>query len=54
MTLDKHGRIVFDPTITASGDFSETDNCLNAVNAGANCAIQVTFTPAQPGARTGH
>ena len=41
-------------TITASGDFSETDNCQsNAVSSGASCTIQVTFTPAQAGARTG-
>ena len=40
--------------ITASGDFSETDDCQgNAVNSGASCTIQVSFTPTQAGARTG-
>jgi hypothetical protein len=41
-------------SIAASGDFSETDNCQNnAVSSGASCTIQLTFTPAQAGARTG-
>ena len=55
MTLTNSGGIALTPTaVTASGDFSETDNCLNAtVNAGANCAIQVTFTPTQAGSRAG-
>ena len=44
-------------TVTAiamSGDFSETDDCVNAtVGAGASCAVQVTFTPAGTGSRSG-
>jgi hypothetical protein len=37
-----------------SGDFGETDNCVNAsVVAGASCTIQVTFTPSATGSRTG-
>jgi hypothetical protein len=40
--------------ITASGDFSETDDCqTGTVGSGANCTIKVTFTPTQAGARTG-
>jgi len=40
--------------VAATGDFSETDNCLNAiVNVGASCTVLVTFTPAQTGTRTG-
>ena len=55
VTLTNTGGIALTPTaIAVSGDFSETDNCLNAtVNAGAGCAIQVTFTPTQTGTRTG-
>jgi len=40
--------------ITASGDFSETDNCQSGTEgAGASCTIQVVFTPTQVGSRTG-
>jgi Abnormal spindle-like microcephaly-assoc'd, ASPM-SPD-2-Hydin len=41
-------------SIAIDGDFSESDNCQSgSINAGAGCAIQVTFAPAQAGARTG-
>jgi hypothetical protein len=40
--------------IVVTGDFTETDNCANAaINTGASCAIQVTFTPSQSGERPG-
>jgi hypothetical protein len=40
--------------ISMSGDFSETDNCVNtSVVAGSSCAIQVTFTPSGAGSRAG-
>jgi hypothetical protein len=40
--------------ITARGDFSETDDCLDAtLAAGSSCAIQVVFTPTATGSRTG-
>jgi beta-propeller repeat-containing protein/ASPM-SPD-2-Hydin domain-containing protein len=40
-------------SIAVSGDFAQTNNCGGSVNAGANCAINVTFTPTAPGTRTG-
>jgi hypothetical protein len=33
-------------------DYSQTNNCGSSVAAGANCAINVTFTPAKKGTRT--
>ncbi|MGO8734397.1 MAG: FG-GAP-like repeat-containing protein [Terriglobia bacterium] len=39
--------------ITASGDFSQTNNCGSSVSAGSNCAINVTFTPTATGTRSG-
>ncbi|HEX8712592.1 MAG TPA: choice-of-anchor D domain-containing protein, partial [Terracidiphilus sp.] len=40
--------------ITASGDFSESDNCRNvAIPAGGSCAIQVVFAPTAADARVG-
>ena len=37
-------------SLSATANFSETDNCLSSVvNAGGSCAIQLTFTPAQTG-----
>jgi uncharacterized repeat protein (TIGR01451 family) len=40
-------------SITASGDFAQTNNCNNSVTASSNCAIRVTFTPTATGTRTG-
>jgi Abnormal spindle-like microcephaly-assoc'd, ASPM-SPD-2-Hydin len=40
-------------SITASGDFSESNNCGTSVAAGANCVINVTFAPTQSGSRSG-
>jgi P pilus assembly chaperone PapD len=40
-------------SIAASGDFSVTHDCGTSLAAGANCAIQVTFTPVLAGARSG-
>ena len=51
ITLTNTGGIALAVTsISASINFSETDNCLNtAVNAGSTCVIQVSFTPSQTG-----
>jgi FG-GAP-like repeat/Abnormal spindle-like microcephaly-assoc'd, ASPM-SPD-2-Hydin/FG-GAP repeat len=40
-------------TITISGDFHETNNCPAKLLVGANCTIEVTFSPTVTGARTG-
>jgi len=40
-------------SITASGDFSQTNTCGTTLSAGANCAISVTFKPTAAGTRTG-
>ena len=55
VTLTNTGGVALTPTaIAASGDFSETDNCVNAsLSLGASCTIEVTFTPTQTGTRTG-
>ena len=34
-------------------DFSQTNNCGSAINAGASCTIDVTFAPRKTGTRTG-
>jgi hypothetical protein len=39
--------------VTAAGDFSQTNNCSLTIAPGANCTINVTFTPAIGGSRTG-
>jgi len=38
---------------TNGGDFAETNTCGSSVAAGANCTINVTFTPTAGGTRTG-
>jgi hypothetical protein len=40
-------------SITASGDFSQTNTCGSSVSAGANCTISVTFKPMAGGTQTG-
>jgi Beta-propeller repeat/Abnormal spindle-like microcephaly-assoc'd, ASPM-SPD-2-Hydin len=40
-------------SITTSGDFAQSNTCGASVSAGANCAINVTFTPTQGGNRAG-
>lgn len=39
-------------TGTNAADFSQTNNCGTSVTAGANCAINVIFTPSAAGSRT--
>ena len=40
--------------IVASGDFAQSNTCGISLAAGANCAINVTFTPTAAGSRTGN
>src|SRR5439155_352799 len=40
-------------SIAVSGDFGQTDTCGGSLAAGANCTINVTFTPTASGARSG-
>lgn len=40
-------------SITASGDFSQTNNCPASLAAGANCSVSVTFKPSATGPRSG-
>jgi hypothetical protein len=39
--------------ISASGDYSQTNNCPTTLNAGANCTITVTFKPSVSGSILG-
>jgi hypothetical protein len=40
-------------SISATGDFAQTNTCGSSVAAGASCSISVTFTPIATGTRTG-
>jgi hypothetical protein len=55
VTLENTGSIVLAPTlISMSGDFAETDNCVNAtIAAGGYCTIQVAFVPQATGPLSG-
>jgi hypothetical protein len=54
VTLSNTGNAALSITgIAASGDFGESNNCGSSVAAGANCTINVTFTPTQSGSRSG-
>ncbi|PYV27955.1 MAG: hypothetical protein DMG24_03300 [Acidobacteria bacterium] len=47
------GAVLSLTSVTANGDFAQTNNCGSTVAAGASCAINVTFTPAAAGSRSG-
>jgi hypothetical protein len=40
-------------SVSTTGDYAETNTCGTSVAAGASCTVNVTFTPAASGARTG-
>ena len=39
--------------VSASGDFSETDNCVGVLSVNQQCTINITFRPTAPGVRQG-
>jgi alpha-1,3-glucanase-like protein/F5/8 type C domain-containing protein/HYDIN/CFA65/VesB family protein/centrosomal CEP192-like protein len=39
--------------VTASGDFSQTNNCASTIAVGASCTVTVSFKPTTGGTRTG-
>ncbi len=47
------GTIVFVSSITASGDFSQTNDCGTSIGPGATCTVTVNFTPTTTGTRAG-
>lgn len=53
-TLTNTGTVSLSITsITANGDFSQTNTCPSSLGAGAVCAVSVTFTPSAVANRTG-
>src|SRR5260370_8535193 len=54
VTLSNTGNASLNLTsVSASGDFAQTNTCGSSVAASANCTISVTFTPTASGSRTG-
>ncbi|MFZ0304708.1 MAG: choice-of-anchor D domain-containing protein [Terracidiphilus sp.] len=55
VTIKNTGNLALLPSsITLSGDFTETDGCVNqSIAPGSSCAIQVEFIPSAIGARSG-
>jgi Abnormal spindle-like microcephaly-assoc'd, ASPM-SPD-2-Hydin len=47
------GDVPMSPTVSITGDFSETDNCSVGVAPGQKCDVNVIFTPSVTGPRTG-
>jgi hypothetical protein len=55
VTLSNTGNLLLSiSTISAAGDFAQTNNCGTGIAAGTSCTIRVTFTPTANGTRTGH
>ena len=48
-----NGQIASASSITISGDFAQTNTCINGTGTGFHCFIYVTFTPTVAGERTG-
>jgi hypothetical protein len=54
ITLSNQGTGAFSiSSVTATGEFSQTNNCGSSLAAGASCTINVTFTPTGVGTRSG-
>jgi hypothetical protein len=54
LTLTNSGNAQLDiESISASGDFSQSNNCGASLAAGASCQIEVTFSPSTTGIRFG-
>ncbi len=54
VTLSNSGGALLNiASIVASGDFAQTNNCGATLVPGANCFINISFTPTLPGARSG-
>jgi streptogramin lyase len=54
VTLTNTGAVALNVTnISASGDFSQTNNCVGSVAAGGSCTINLTFTPTAVGSLAG-
>jgi len=54
VTLSNTGELPLEiSSITASGDFAQTNACGANIAVGANCTINITFMPAIPGLRSG-
>ena len=54
VTLTNMGTVFLNVvSVVGNGDFSETDNCAAGLPIGANCTVNVTFTPTGAGTRSG-
>ena len=53
VTLTNNGSAAATVSISASGDFAQTDNCGGSLNAGASCNVNVTFSPTNVGTISG-
>jgi len=51
--LGNYGDASTSPTLSVSGDFSETDDCSTAIPSGSKCDVNVVFIPTAAGTRTG-
>ena len=52
VTLQAVGSVTIS-SITATGDFTEGNNCSSSLSSGASCRVDVLFTPSASGTRTG-
>ena len=53
VALTNSGSAPFPLSLSLSGDFTDVTSCAATLPAGATCAINLTFAPAQPGPRQG-
>jgi hypothetical protein len=54
ITISNPSNVVFNiASIAASGNFSQTNDCVGSLAIGAHCSVNVTFTPTTTGLQTG-
>jgi hypothetical protein len=54
LTLSNTGNVVMTiSSIATTGPFAQTNNCGTSLEAGANCTVNVTFTPRSVGSKSG-
>ena len=54
VTLNNSGSALLQvSSVTATGDYSQTNTCTAPIDPGTSCSISVVFTPTQKGTRTG-
>ena len=53
LTIQNLGASAFALSLTLTGDFTDTTNCVSTLAGNSSCSVVLTFAPSQPGTRQG-